>query len=296
MATKIRTINFLPEIFKTPTNEQFLSATLDQIVDQPNTTRLQGYVGSKFGNGINPNDYYVTEPTKVRTDYQLDPGVVFTANNETTANDFISYPGILDALKLEGSLVKNNSRLFESQFYSWDSFTNLDKIINFHQYYWLPNGPERVLITQETVFSQENYTVVSGSAGYDITTQSSDETQTNPVITLLRGGTYTFTVNQSSSFWIQGQPGTSGFSPTQTNVNTRDILGVTNNGINQGTITFNVPYKNDQEEYELPGNNLVSLVSTVPFNEINGQTLSTVNNIDGITSLNNLTIRVMTMK
>lgn len=72
MAPRIRTLNFLPEIFKTPTNAQFLKATLDQIVAQPNTKKIQGYVGGDFGSGINPNDYYVVEPTKTRTDYQLD--------------------------------------------------------------------------------------------------------------------------------------------------------------------------------------------------------------------------------
>ena len=137
MATRIRTLNFLPEIFKTPTNAQFLSATLDQIVAQPNTKRIEGYVGSKFGYGVNAKDKYVIEPTKVRTDYQLDPGVVFLKKDTSTAQDFISYPGIVDGLELEGAVVNNNNRLFTSQFYSWDSFTDLDKIINFNQYYWI---------------------------------------------------------------------------------------------------------------------------------------------------------------
>jgi hypothetical protein len=132
MATRIRTLNFLPEIFKTQTNAQFLAATLDQLVAQPNTKKIQGYVGSKFGYGVNATDYYVTEPTKVRTDYQLDPGVVFLKENDTTANDFISYPGMVDGVKLEGGLTLDNNRLFNSQFYSWDSFTDLDKIINFN--------------------------------------------------------------------------------------------------------------------------------------------------------------------
>ncbi len=52
MAARIRTLNFLPEIFQTPTNSQFLGATLDQIVEQPNTMRIEGYIGSKFGYGI----------------------------------------------------------------------------------------------------------------------------------------------------------------------------------------------------------------------------------------------------
>ena len=101
MATRIRTLNFLPEIFKTASNSQFLAATLDQLVAQPNTQKIQGYIGSKFGYGVNAKDYYVTEPTKTRTDYQLDPGVVFLKENDTTAKDFISYPGIIDTLKLQ---------------------------------------------------------------------------------------------------------------------------------------------------------------------------------------------------
>ena len=109
MATRIRTLDFLPEIFKTPTNSQFLQATLDQLVAQPNTKKIEGYVGSKIGYGVNAKDYYVTEPTKTRTDYQLDPGVVFLKENDTTAKDFISYPGIVDALTLKGGITNNNN-------------------------------------------------------------------------------------------------------------------------------------------------------------------------------------------
>ncbi len=54
---KIRTLNFLPEIFKTDTNAQFLGATLDQLVNPPVTEKLQGYVGSKFGYGVNAREF-----------------------------------------------------------------------------------------------------------------------------------------------------------------------------------------------------------------------------------------------
>ena len=157
MATRIRTLNFLPEIFKTPTNSQFLNATLDQIVDQPNTKRIQGYIGSRFGYGVNAKNYYVTEPTKTRTDYQLEPGVVFLKKDTNTAQDFISYPGIIDGLKLEGAVTGDNNRLFTSEFYSWDSFTELDKIINFNQYYWIPDGPEAVTVSTETVYNATDF-------------------------------------------------------------------------------------------------------------------------------------------
>ena len=290
MAARIRTLNFLPEVFQTPTNAQFLGATLDQLVDQPNTMRIQGYIGSKFGYGINAKDSYVIEPTKTRTDYQLDPGVVFTKTNTSTATDFITYPGIVDALKLNGGVTNNNDRLFNSQFYSWDPFVDLDKLINFNQYYWLPTGAPSVPVGTDIVYNATSYTVTDEPNAYNIASDVNPSGSANPTITLIRGGTYTFTVNQNSPFWIQGKPGLTGYDPSQPNVQTRDVLGVSNNGAEVGVVEFTVPYKNAQDDYNFPGNNLVDVVSTAPFDQINGQRLSVVKDIDGVTALNGLTV------
>jgi hypothetical protein len=291
MATRIRTLNFLPEIFQTPTNSQFLNATLDQLVAQPNLKKIQGYVGSKLGYGVNANSYYVTEPNKTRTDYQLDPSIVFTKDNLTTAKDFISYPGFIDALKLEGAITDNNSRLFESQFYSWDSFVNLDMVINYNQYYWLPEGPPVVTVTPNIVYMVGDYDVINYPTYYNLDLTSSPVIAgKNPTITLIRGGTYTFTVNQTSKFYIQGQPGLTGIDPTNPNIQTRDVLGVTNNGISQGTITFNVPLITAQDQYKFENSTTVDIVSTLTFSEIDGQTVSSIGGLDGITSLNGLSL------
>ena len=287
---RVRTLNFLPEVFQTTSNQQFLSATLDQLVNPPNLQRIQGYVGSKFGYGVNPNDYYVTEPTKTRADYQLEPGVVITKTNESVAKDFITYPGILDALKLQNGVTNDNNRLFNSEFYSWDSFTNLDKLINFNQYYWLPFGPPSVTVASQTVYSTNQYVVTSYDNGYSIRVASSNQGEINPTLTLLRGGTYTFQVNQSTQFWIQGQPGVTGYSPTQTNLYTRNVYGVENNGASQGFVTFTVPASDAQNEYVFTGNNSIDLICTKPFADVNGQLLSVVGNIDGVTSLQGLQI------
>jgi hypothetical protein len=45
MATT-RTVDFLPPIFQTSTNRQFLAATLDQLVQEPEFKKTQGYVGT----------------------------------------------------------------------------------------------------------------------------------------------------------------------------------------------------------------------------------------------------------
>ena len=73
---RVRTVEFLPEIFQTPANKQFLAATLDQLVQEPNIKRIQGFVGRRVGPGVNPSDEYIKEENNVRTNYQLEPGVV----------------------------------------------------------------------------------------------------------------------------------------------------------------------------------------------------------------------------
>ena len=300
---RIRTLNFLPEIFQTPTNSQFLSATLDRLVSNPSSTRVQGYVGSRFGSGINALDYYVTEPTKTRADYQLDPSVVFTRAEEAIANDFITYPGIVDSLEQQGAVTGNNNRLFNSQIYSWDSFTNLDKLVNYYEYYWLPIGAPAVTVAPSTVFINQDYIVTDFPNSYEISeVGSAIGTGTNPTISVLRGGTYRFEVNQNSQFWIQTEPGTSGFSATQPNLPTREVFGVDNNGAEIGVVTFNVPFKNAQDQFVFPGNNMVDVICNIPFDEVNGRNLYTINdiatgisypgldNIDGVTGLDGLRI------
>ena len=284
---KIRTLEFLPEIFKTSTNAQFLGATLDQLVNEPKTETLQGYVGSKFGYGVNAKDYYVTEPNKTRTDYQLAPGTAFLNKNQSTAKDFLTYPELIDALQLKGGVTLDNSRLFNSQFYSWDSFTDFDKLINFNQYYWIPEGPPAVTVASATVFSESDYIVTDTSNAYNIKALGAASGSLNPTLTLLRGGSYRFAVNQETQFWIQGVPGVTGLDGAQ---NTREILGVNNNGASTGYVTFTVPSREAQNEFLFPGNNTVSVVSTKLFSEVNGLTVSQVGNIDGVTSLEGLTV------
>jgi hypothetical protein len=290
MSTRIRTLNFLPEVFQTKTNAEFLAATLDQLVNPPLTTKIQGYVGSKVGYGVNANDYYVTEPTKVRDEYQLEPGVIFTNKDQSTAKDFISYPGMLDALDLEGGVIDNNSRLFESQIYSWDSFVDLDKVVNYNQYYWAPTGLPAVTVSSALVYSANDYIVTDLSNGYNIREVSAEAGSINPTITLLRGGTYRFFVNQPSHFWIQGEPGVSGFSNTQINIPIRDVFGVENNGATSGVVTFTVPREDAQDDFIFPGDNKVDVISTLPFSQVNGATLSQLGSIDGITSLDGLRV------
>ena len=274
MANQVRSVDFLPEIFQTPVNKQFLSATLDQLIQNPQFTQTQGFIGRRVGPGVNANDSYVVEPTKTRTDYQLEPGVVQINPADThKVVDAITYPGITDALQLQGAITNNADRLYTSDYYTWDPFVDFDKFVNYAQYYWLPGGPLAVDVSSTTVPDQATFTVTrangvytfSGIAGNNPTitlaregqyffevAQNPTETVTlrvtnnntsswnidfeiNPTLTLVRGNTYNFNLSQTApwAFYIK----------TEISLGTTNLYssGVFNNGGTEGLVTFTVP-------------------------------------------------------
>jgi len=293
MATQ-KTIDLLPEIFQTETNRQFLSATLDQLVQEPRLKRSQGFVGRRVGPGVNPLDRYIIEPNADRTDYQLETGVCFLENQTNTVLDAVTYPGILDALSLSGGITDQQARLFDSEYYAWDSFCDLDKFVNYSQYYWLPGGPDSVDVSAEPVPLTNDFDVADSDIGFNV----SGYAATNPTIVLARGGNYTFNISQPGErFWIQSAPGINGRLPQTPNISSRDVYGVVNNGEDNGTVEFYVPYKTSQNFfYDLEKIPPVDLVAgDLKFNEVNNIRVSDFlaahpNGIDGITQLNGRTI------
>jgi len=169
MATKNSTtnaVNFLPEVFRTEPNRQVLSSSLDVLTSQPDFARVEGFIGNKYGYSVEPKDRYVVEPTKTRANYQLSPSLVFLKENTGNARDFIDYPGLIQALSNRGADTTNPNRLLENEFYSWDSFTNIDMIVNYSQYYWLPLGPDAVAITTSLTTSSVTIADIIGKTSY----------------------------------------------------------------------------------------------------------------------------------
>lgn len=274
MAKQVRSVEFLPEIFRTPINEQFLSATLDQLIQNPRFKQTQGFIGRKVGPGVNANDSYVIEPTKSRNDYQLEPGVIQVDPTDShKIVDAITYPGINDAIELQGGLTNNADRLYTSDYYTWDPFVDLDKFVNYAQYYWLPGGPLAVDVSSTGIPITNDYTVTRANGSYTF----SGVPGTDPTITLVRGGSYTFQISQAESetqnFRVTNNDTSSWNIDYQTNptltlvrgntyifdltqtfpwafyIKTQPSLGTTNiysdgvfnNGGGEGLVTFTVP-------------------------------------------------------
>jgi hypothetical protein len=105
-------------------------------------------------------------------------------------------------------------------------------------------------------------------------------------------------------FWIQSAPGVDGKLPWSKNISSRDVLGVSNNGTDLGTVTFNVPdisaqnfyYSMPYIGYPTATTGTVDLISgNIQFDQMNGITVEQFldtypDGIDGITNLNGRTI------
>ena len=253
---KIR--NFLPTVFQTDTNEKFLSATMDQLTSEPKLTNLYGYIGRKFAPTFRTGDSYITESSADRQDYQLEPStVVQDASNNIKF--FGSYVDYVNKLKYYGAYTENHSRLFDSEYYSFDPLISFDKFVNFSQYYWLPDGPNPVTVDTTGIELDVTYNVTRNTAtGQYIFTNNG---AVDNSVTLPRGGIYKFVVDQPGfPFWIQTELGADGQLSATPTLSSRDVLGVENNGIDSGTITFSIPQKTAQDRFTL-----MSTVGTMDY-------------------------------
>lgn len=303
----IRTLTFLPSIFKSDANRKFLNATMDQLVTEPDMTKLNGYVGRKFAPTFKTTDNYLAEVDADRQNYQLEPCVV-TTDVSGNIQSVGSYMDLINKIKYYGGVTSNHSRMFANEAYSFDGLIDFDKMVNFNQYYWIPEGPDPVDVFAGTVDDLADYTVTRNTSlqAYQFTDYGTDQ---NPDIVLARGGVYNFIVDQpGNKFWIQTDPGLSGTRSGQPNIDSRAVYGVEGNGADSGIVTFKVPLRTAQDYYVSmpvvePGHPLnwrdamtsaesaaiplvsVDLATDAKFIDIDGMLVANLSNgIDGISA------------
>jgi hypothetical protein len=287
MAVTRKTLDFLPSIFQSDTNRKFLGSTLDQLVSEPDLQSLSGYIGRQFSpTNRGDNGEYILEPTAERQNYQLEPSLVIR-DNSGDVTTYGNYVDFVNKIGYYGGITDNHDRLFNSEYYTYEPHVDLDKLVNYSQYYWLPNGPDAVTIGGGALSSASAYTFTS-NANASVYTTAQTNTTTNPTITLVRGGVYTFTVNHPSEFfWIQTEPGISGVqqhNPGQTS-RLSDASGVGNNGANVGVVTFTVPAVTAQDFYlDMPLADYTDFVTANTFTSIDGMQWTPSTQFDGDSS------------
>lgn len=134
---KRRIVKQLPAVHQTETLQKFFGASADHLFDPGKGKPINGHVGQKPLWYDPDQDYYLEESTGDRTFYQLEASMV-SKNAEGQLTDLLPYPDLINQLRFQGALTNNHNRLFSQDFYTWCPPIDLDKIVNFRQYVWLP--------------------------------------------------------------------------------------------------------------------------------------------------------------
>lgn len=169
MADNKKSVNLLPEYLKTDKNSKFLSSTVDPLIQSPQLERIDGYVGSVITPNYNPTtDFYLKEELALRKNYSLEPALVFK-DLSSNITDVVAYDDIINDINIQGGKTDNLDKVFRSKFYSYDPCIDWDKLVNYTQYYWLPNGPDAILIdaslnVDTAIVGQPVYTMPNGLA------------------------------------------------------------------------------------------------------------------------------------
>lgn len=316
MATR-KSSALLPEIYRSSKNKKFLNATLDQLVSEKTPVRVNSYIGRKNSASYTVGDGYLQETSNVRQNYQLEPSIVYK-NIDGKIESVHMYADMLNSINYYNGKSSKTTDLFAQDYYNWSGFIDYDKLVNYGEYFWIPSGPDSVQVFANTIETEKNYKVLRESVEYERFPWDTDNysaepfdgvktdikvgepyyrfdnasSNPNPTLYLARGGEYTFEVEQEGApFWIQTERGTSGISTTQNNISTRDIVGVTNNGLESGTLRFRVPKIDSQNNYvEMVQQHIVDFATDRTFRELHNRVLSDFlldypTGIDGVTQI-----------
>lgn len=272
-----RSLDFLPNFFRSETNSKFLNATLDQLISEPELKRLDGYIGRKFAPSYRSGDGYIDEINDLRQNYQLEPSTIYK-DADGKVKLVSTYQDLLARIESLGGITTDQSRLFSSKQYSFNGLFDFDKFSNYASYYWLPNGPDPVNVSSVEIPYEKEFVVTPpriyqtilgeyqrenfDTTGFDTSTNPLARIRNdgykidaygntvNPTIRLARGGTYTFSLDQfGHGFYIQTAQGLNTSTSWQQNLSIRDVYGVENNGADIGTITFRVPNRDAQDYF-----------------------------------------------
>ncbi len=241
-----RSIAHLPAFYRTDANERFLSSTIDQLIQPGQLQRLDGFIGREYSYTRDTSkDKYLTATSTDRKNYQLEPTVTYTDQDTSSVNpeDQVKFTGTYDdyinQIKFFGGLTDNHDRLNKEKVYAWNPAIDYDKLVNYREYYWVPDGPNAITISSVGTGTTTEIDVTNNAAGaYNFNIKDNTD---NPTIELYRGNTYKFNIDASGHpFNIMTEPFKTGISvddSTSLIWNT----GVTNNGVDVGTIEFVVP-------------------------------------------------------
>lgn len=134
-----KVFNQLPTVFQTVTQRKFFDSTFEQLFSKKNSEKIDGYIGRRTSGLYDPkNDYYIPQKNKERTWYQLEPSTVVSNPETAEKSNYYFYYDLINRINSLGGDTSNNDRLFQSNQYAYGPPIDMDKFVNFQNYYWVP--------------------------------------------------------------------------------------------------------------------------------------------------------------
>ena len=181
----------LPVVLQSTKLKNFFDSTVDQWFKNEDNEYTHGFVGRREGRIFEPKkDAYLGEPSIDRFNYQLEPSVVVRDNTTQGISYQTTYDDFVNKLRFDGGQISNHKKLFEEDYYSFAPPIDIDKFLNYANYYWYPAKDD---LTTETsgVFPSLPAIVVDGSGATPIdpaTDIIGKQTYTAPDATVFTNG------------------------------------------------------------------------------------------------------------
>ena len=139
--------DLLPIQHQTGVNKNFFESTIEQLFSKANIEEVNGYIGKKIpGVDNNTNTIFVEQPAPNREYYNLEPTATTVNKSTGDADNFVFYEDFIFNHRSSGGLVGNHDRIFKSEQYNFAPPIDLDKFINYQNYYWYSAGPEPIQV------------------------------------------------------------------------------------------------------------------------------------------------------
>ena len=161
----------LPVVHHTNAIKNFFDNTVEQLFSKSNVELVKGFIGSQRGNDHNVDGAYIVHPTASKRFYSLSPTINTKAVDTNSPENLIFYDEFIDLLKSYGVQTKDHNKIFSDKFSTFLPPINVDKFINYQEYYWVPEGPSVITVTgtvtdyidiERDILGKKTYTLPNG--------------------------------------------------------------------------------------------------------------------------------------
>lgn len=141
-------ISKLPGALQTTVLKNFFESTVEQLFSKSNIETVSAYIGRKEPEQYDSaKDHYISEPNPSRQKYSLEPVVNTIDITSGQATNVLFYEDFVNQIKSYGVDTKNENVLFDTNFYSFLPPIDYDKLVNYQEYFWSPEGPNKILVS-----------------------------------------------------------------------------------------------------------------------------------------------------